>query len=40
MITRQIKQAAEMMDIDLLDHIVIGGRTFVSMKDRGLGFPS
>ena len=40
MITRQIKQAAEMMDIDLLDHIVIGGRTYVSMKDRGLGFPS
>ena len=40
MITRQMKQAAEMMDIELLDHIVIGGRTFVSMKDRGLGFPS
>ena len=40
MITRQIKQAAELMDIELLDHIVIGGRTFVSMKDRGLGFPS
>lgn len=39
MITRQIKQAAELMDIELLDHIVIGGRTFVSMKDRGLGFP-
>ena len=38
MITRQIKQAAELMDIELLDHIVIGGRTFVSMKDRGLGF--
>ena len=40
MITRQIKQAAELMDIELLDHIVIGGGTFVSMKDRGLGFPS
>ena len=40
MITRQIKQAAELMDIELLDHIVIGGQTFVSMKDRGLGFPS
>lgn len=40
MITRQIKQAAELMDIELLDHVVIGGRTFVSMKDRGLGFPS
>ena len=40
MITRQIKQAAELMDIELLDHIVIGGPTFVSMKDRGLGFPT
>ena len=40
MITRQIKQAAELLDIELLDHIVIGGGTFVSMKDRGLGFPS
>ncbi len=39
MITRQIKQAAELLDIELLDHIVIGGPTFVSMKDRGLGFP-
>ena len=38
MITRQIKQAAELMDIELLDHIVIGGPNFVSMKDRGLGF--
>ena len=38
LITRQIKQAAELMDIELLDHIVIGGRTFVSMKDKGMGF--
>ena len=40
MITRQIKQAAEMMDIELLDHIVIGGRIFVSMKEKKLGFSS
>ena len=39
LITRQIKQAAELLDIELLDHIVIGGPTFVSMKDRSLGFP-
>ena len=38
MITRQIKQAAELMDIELLDHIVIGDRTFVSMKEKKLGF--
>ncbi len=38
MITRQIGQAAELMDIELLDHIIIGGQTHLSMKDRGLGF--
>jgi len=26
------------MDIEVLDHLVIGGTRFVSMKDRGLGF--
>ena len=28
------------MDIDLLDHLVIGGGRFVSMKAAGLGFPN
>ena len=36
MITRKLKQAAELLDIELLDHVVIGGRRFVSLKDRGL----
>jgi len=26
------------MDVDVLDHIVIGGNRFVSMKERNLGF--
>lgn len=38
MITRQINQAAEMMNIELLDHIIIGGQNHLSMKDKGLGF--
>jgi DNA repair protein RadC len=38
MITRQINQAAEMMDIELLDHIIIGGQNHLSMKNKGLGF--
>lgn len=37
-ITRRIRQAAELHDIGLLDHVVIGARGFVSMKQRGLGF--
>ena len=36
MITRKLKQAADLLDIDLLDHIVIGGERFVSLKERGL----
>ena len=36
MITRKLKQAAELLDIELLDHIVIGGKRFVSLKERGL----
>ena len=35
-ITRKLKQAADLLDIDLLDHIVIGGKRYVSLKDRGL----
>ena len=27
-----------MLDIELLDHVVIGGSGHVSMKERGLGF--
>ncbi len=37
-VTRRIRQSAELLDIALLDHVVIGARGFVSMKQRGLGF--
>ena len=36
LITRKLKEAAELLDIDLLDHIVIGGKRHVSLKSRGL----
>ena len=36
LITRKLKQAAELLDIDLLDHMVIGRAKFVSLKSRGL----
>lgn len=38
LITRQIASGAEMMDVELLDHIVIGGQSHVSLKEKGLGF--
>ena len=38
LITNKIRVGAEMLDVELLDHVVIGSRGHVSMKDRGLGF--
>ena len=38
LVTRRLNQSADMMDIELLDHIVIGQKSFVSMKQRNLGF--
>ena len=40
LVTRNIIAGAKMMDIELLDHIIIGGQGHVSMKDKGLGFPT
>ena len=35
-ITRELTQAAKLLGVELLDHIVIGGERFVSLKERGL----
>lgn len=38
-VTRELVQAGKLLDIDVLDHLVIGaGQKFVSLKERGLGF--
>ncbi len=37
-VTRAIIQAGKLLDIEVLDHIVIGRGRFVSLKERGLGF--
>ncbi len=37
-VTRAIVQAGKLLDVDLLDHLVIGQGRYVSLKDRGLGF--
>lgn len=36
-VTRKIVEAGEMLDIDVLDHLVIGRSRFVSLRERGLG---
>ena len=35
-ITKQLIQAAELLDIEVLDHVVIAGETFISMKEQGM----
>lgn len=35
-VTRELKEAAELLGLTLLDHVVIGGDEAVSFKDRGL----
>jgi DNA repair protein RadC len=37
-VTRAIVEAGKLLDIDVLDHLVIGRHRFVSLKERGLGF--
>jgi DNA repair protein RadC len=37
-ITRQIVEAGKLLDVEVLDHLIIGRQRFVSLKERGLGF--
>ncbi len=38
-VTRAIIQAGKLLDIDVLDHLILGaGGKWCSLKERGLGF--
>ena len=37
-LTKEIVQAGKLVDIEVLDHVVVGRQRFVSLKERGLGF--
>jgi DNA repair protein RadC len=37
-LTRSVQQAGKLLDIDLLDHLVIGQARFVSLKDKAQSF--
>lgn len=37
-VTKQIVEAGKLLDIEVLDHLIIGRQRFVSLKERGLGF--
>jgi DNA repair protein RadC len=38
LVTREIVQAGKLLDVDVLDHIVVGHGVWVSLRQRGLGF--
>ncbi|RLD11307.1 MAG: hypothetical protein DRI56_01390 [Chloroflexota bacterium] len=37
-ITKAIREAGKLLDIDVLDHLIIGRGRYVSLKKQGLGF--
>ena len=37
-VTERIVNAGKLLDVEVLDHLVIGQQRYVSMKERGLGF--
>ena len=37
-VTRELVAAGKALDVEVLDHVVIGRQGFVSLKERGLGF--
>ncbi|GAB4190446.1 MAG: DNA repair protein RadC [Roseiflexaceae bacterium] len=38
MVTRQIVAAGQLLDVEVLDHLVIGHGRFASLREKGLGF--
>ena len=37
-LTRRLVKAGKMMEVDVLDHLVIGGNRHISLRERNLGF--
>jgi DNA repair protein RadC len=39
LVTRQIVEAGKLLDCECLDHLILAGNRYVSLRERGLGFP-
>ena len=37
-ITQQLVEAGKLLDVEVVDHLIIGQQRYVSLKERGLGF--
>lgn len=40
LVTRQIVEAGKLLDVEVLDHLILAGNRYVSLRERGLGFSS
>ena len=40
LVTRQIVEAGKLLDVEALDHLILAGNCYISLRERGLGFPS
>lgn len=38
LVTKQIVEAGKLLDVEALDHLIVGGNRYISMRERGLGF--
>ncbi|HYP18702.1 MAG TPA: JAB domain-containing protein, partial [Chloroflexia bacterium] len=38
LVTEQIVAAGKLLEIEVLDHLVIGERRYISMREKKLGF--
>ena len=38
LVTREIVQAGQVLDVQVLDHLIIGQGSYISLRERGLGF--
>lgn len=38
--TEVVYQAGQILNIELVDHIIVGRNSWISLRDKGLGFPS
>jgi len=36
LVTREIVQAGKLLDVDVLDHLIIGQGVWISLRERGL----
>ena len=38
LLTRRLYETGKTLEVELLDHIIVGGNRFISLRDRGIGF--